>query len=72
MKLNPVNAHVGDALREAFAPAIAIPGATLGLLVPTDNLDAVIGTGFYYFVGYCLVSNVAFQFLSVPPPDQES
>jgi len=35
----------------------------------TDNLDAVIGTGFYYFVGYCLVSNVAFQFLSVPPPE---
>ncbi len=38
----------------------------------TDNLDAVIGTGFYYFVGYCLVSNVAFQFLHVPPADQES
>jgi len=35
-----------------------------------DNLDAVIGTGFYYFVGYCLVSNVAFQFLHVPAPDQ--
>jgi paraquat-inducible protein A len=35
----------------------------------TDNLDAVIGTGFYYFVGYCLVSNVACQFLSVPPPE---
>lgn len=37
-----------------------------------DNLDAVIGTGFYYFAGYCLVSNVAFQFLSVPPPNQAS
>jgi paraquat-inducible protein A len=35
-----------------------------------DNLDAVIGPGFYYFVGYCLVSNVAFQFLHVPAPDQ--
>jgi len=35
----------------------------------TDNLDAVIGSGFYYFVGYCLVSNVAFQFLSVPPAE---
>lgn len=34
----------------------------------TDNLDAVIGTGFYYFVGYCLISNLAFQFLSVPAP----
>ena len=35
-----------------------------------DNLDAIIGTGFYYFVAYCLISNVAFQFLDVPPPDQ--
>jgi uncharacterized paraquat-inducible protein A len=35
-----------------------------------DNLDAVIGTGFYYFVAYCLISNVAFQFLHVSPPDQ--
>ncbi|MGE0862366.1 MAG: paraquat-inducible protein A [Vicinamibacterales bacterium] len=35
----------------------------------TDNLDAVIGSGFYYFVAYCLVSNVAFQFLSVPPAE---
>ena len=33
-----------------------------------DNLDAVIGVGFYYFVGYCLVSNLAFQFLQIPPP----
>ena len=38
----------------------------------TDNLDAVIGTGFYYFVGYCLVSNLAFQFLSVPKPPTET
>jgi paraquat-inducible protein A len=35
-----------------------------------DNLDAVMGSGFYYFVGYCLVSNLAFQFLHVLPPDQ--
>ena len=34
----------------------------------TDNLDAVIGVGFYYFVGYCLVSNLAFQFLQIPAP----
>jgi len=34
----------------------------------TDNLDAVAGAGFYYFAGYCLVSNLAFQFLDVPPP----
>lgn len=35
-----------------------------------DNLDAKIHSGYYYFVMYCLVSNVAFQFLHVPPPDQ--
>lgn len=35
-----------------------------------DNLDAQIQPGLYYFVGYCLVSNIAFQFLYIPPPDQ--
>jgi paraquat-inducible protein A len=35
----------------------------------TDNLDAVAGPGFYWFAGYCLVSNLAFQFLRVPPPE---
>jgi len=34
----------------------------------TDNLDAVAESGFYCFAGYCLVSNLAFQFLRVPPP----
>lgn len=34
----------------------------------TDNLDAVAGPGFYYFAGYCLVSNLAFQLLRVDPP----
>jgi uncharacterized paraquat-inducible protein A len=34
----------------------------------TDNLDAVAGKGFYFFAGYCLVSNLAFQFLKVPAP----
>ena len=34
-----------------------------------DNLDAIMGSGFYYFVGYCLVSNLAFQFLHVPPAE---
>ncbi len=33
----------------------------------TDNLDAVAGPGFYFFAGYCLVSNLAFQVLT--PPD---
>jgi paraquat-inducible protein A len=35
-----------------------------------DNLDAKIHPGFYYFIAYCLVSNLSFQFLRVPPPDQ--
>jgi len=35
-----------------------------------DNLDAVVGSGFYYFVAYCLISNLGFQFLDVAPPDQ--
>ena len=34
----------------------------------TDNLDAVAESGFYYFAAYCLVSNLAFQFLMIPPP----
>jgi uncharacterized paraquat-inducible protein A len=35
----------------------------------TDNLDAVPGAGFYFFAGYCLISNLAFQLLTVPPPE---
>jgi paraquat-inducible protein A len=40
--------------------------------VATDNLGAVLEPGFYYFVSYCLVSNLAFQLLDVPPatPDR--
>ena len=35
-----------------------------------DNLDARVHPGFYYFIAYCLISNLSFQFLHVPPPDQ--
>jgi uncharacterized paraquat-inducible protein A len=35
-----------------------------------DNLDAKLHPGFYYFIAYCLVSNIAFQFMQVPAPDQ--
>lgn len=35
--------------------------------VATDNLGAVLEPGFYYFHSYCLVSNLAFQLLDVPP-----
>ena len=37
----------------------------------TSNLDAVLGRGFYYFVSYCLLSNLAFQLLDVPAPQEE-
>jgi uncharacterized paraquat-inducible protein A len=36
----------------------------------TDNLDAVAGPGFYSFAGYCLLSNLAFQFLEISPPER--
>jgi paraquat-inducible protein A len=35
-----------------------------------DNLDAKLHPGFYYFIAYCLISNLSFQFLHVAPPDQ--
>jgi uncharacterized paraquat-inducible protein A len=34
----------------------------------TANLSAIAGTGFYFFVSYCLVSNTAFQLLHIEPP----
>lgn len=37
-----------------------------------DNLDASVHPGFYYFIAYCLVSNLSFQFLHVPPPSAGS
>lgn len=37
-----------------------------------DNMDAKIGQGFYYFVAYCLISNLGFQFLDVPSPEQSN
>ena len=30
-----------------------------------DNLDAKLHPGFYYFIAYCLISNLSFQFLHV-------
>ncbi|HYB96538.1 MAG TPA: paraquat-inducible protein A [Vicinamibacterales bacterium] len=37
-----------------------------------DNLDARLHPGFYYFIAYCLVSNLSFQFLHVPNPSASS
>jgi uncharacterized paraquat-inducible protein A len=34
-----------------------------------DNLDAKVHPGFYYFIAYCLLSNLSFQFLHVPDPE---
>ena len=36
----------------------------------SENLDAEVRVGFYYFVAYCLVSLAALQFMSVPRPAQ--
>ena len=35
-----------------------------------DNLDAKLHPGFYWFIAYCVISNLSFQFLFVPPPGQ--
>jgi len=46
---------------------VFVVGVFIALLAAkaTDNLDGVIGNGFYWFTGYALVSNLAFQFLDV-------
>lgn len=36
-----------------------------------DNLDAKLHPGYYFFIAYCLVSNLAFQFLHVDPPPKD-
>ena len=47
---------------------VFVVGVFIALLAAkaTDNLDGAIGSGFYWFTGYALVSNLAFQFLGVP------
>jgi len=35
-----------------------------------DNMDAKLHPGFYYFIAYCLISNLSFQFLYVPKPEE--
>ena len=35
-----------------------------------DNLDAKLHPGYYYFIAYCLISNLSFQFLHVAPPPE--
>ena len=57
----------------AMADVFAV-GMLIALLVArgTANLSAIAGPGFYYFVGYCLVSNAAFQALRVDAPDSSA
>jgi uncharacterized paraquat-inducible protein A len=55
------------AMADVFAVGVFIAFLAANAL---DNLDARLHPGYYYFVAYCLVSNVAFQFLHVPPPDR--
>jgi hypothetical protein len=45
-------------------------GMLIALLVAkgTANLSAVAGPGFYFFAAYCLVSNAAFQALTIDEP----
>ena len=54
------------AMADVFAVGVFIAFLAANAL---DNLDAKLHPGYYYFVAYCLVSNVAFQFMHVPPPD---
>lgn len=37
----------------------------------TDNLDAAIEPGFYYFAAYCLVSLASLQFMQIDEPAHE-
>ena len=56
----------------AMADVFAV-GVFIAMLAAqgTDNLDGIPGPGFYYFAAYCLVSNLAFQLLTIPPPAVE-
>jgi uncharacterized paraquat-inducible protein A len=53
------------AMADVFAVGVFIAFLAANAL---DNLDAALHPGYYFFVAYCLVSNIAFQFMDVPPP----
>ena len=57
----------------AMADVFAV-GVFIAMLAAqgTDNLDGIPGPGFYYFAAYCLVSNLAFQLLTIAPPEPET
>ena len=73
---NPVTKHrlyllVRSMSKWAMADVFAV-GIFIAFMAGNaiDNLDAKLHPGFYYFIAYCLISNLSFQFLHVPPPDQ--
>ncbi len=73
---NPVSKHrlylfVRSVSKWAMADVFAV-GIFIAFMAGNaiDNLDAKLHPGFYYFIAYCLISNLSFQFLHVPPPDQ--
>lgn len=53
----------------AMADVFAV-GVFIAMLAAegTDNLSGIPGPGFYYFAAYCLLSNLAFQLLTIPQP----
>mgnify|MGYP003335956849 FL=1 len=53
------------AMADVFAVGIFIAFMAGNAL---DNLDAKLHPGYYFFIAYCLVSNLSFQFLHVDPP----
>ena len=55
----------------AMADVFAV-GVFIALLAAqaTDTLEGIPGKGFYFFASYCLVSNLAFQLLTVPEPQR--
>ena len=57
------------AMADVFAVGVFIAFLAANAL---DNLDAKLHPGYYYFVAYCLISNVAFQFLHIPRPNETS
>ena len=55
------------AMADVFAVGVFIAFLAANAL---DNLDAKLHPGYYFFVLYCVISNLGFQFLYVPPPDK--
>ena len=73
---NPVTRHrlylfVRSVSKWAMADVFAV-GIFIAFMAGNaiDNLDAKLHPGFYYFIAYCLISNLSFQFLHVAPPEQ--